>query len=69
MPLSDECRRVLAFSTEEASLLKHLHVGTGHVLFGLLREEKSVAATILREQGIQLTGVREELSMGSGALD
>lgn len=69
MPLSDECIRVLAFSTEEAARLKHVHTGAKHVLFGLLREEKCLAAAILREQGLDLAGVREELSRGPGELD
>jgi len=69
MPLSDECIRVLAFSTEESARLKHVHTGVKHVLCGLLREEKSLAATILREQGLELAVVREELSLGPGAAD
>jgi ATP-dependent Clp protease ATP-binding subunit ClpC len=69
MPLSHECKRVLAYAAEEAARLKHVHTGAEHLLFGLLHEEKSLAATILREQGIDLAHVRKELSIGSGALD
>ena len=54
LPLSHECKRVLAYAAEEAARLKHVHTGAGHLLFGLLREEKSLAATILREQGLEL---------------
>jgi ATP-dependent Clp protease ATP-binding subunit ClpC len=69
LPLSHECKRVLAYAAEEAARLKHVHTGPKHVLFGLLREEKSLAAIILREQGLELAGVREELSRGLGELD
>jgi ATP-dependent Clp protease ATP-binding subunit ClpC len=53
MPLSHECKRALAYSAQEAARLKHEHIGAEHVLLGILREEKSLAATILREQGLE----------------
>src|ERR1017187_593861 len=40
LPLSNECNRVLAYAAEEAERLSHKHVGTEHLLLGLLREEK-----------------------------
>jgi ATP-dependent Clp protease ATP-binding subunit ClpC len=62
LPLSQECKRVLAYSAEEAERLGHKHIGTEHLLLGLLREDKSFAAEILHERGIQLSTVREQLS-------
>ena len=62
LPLSDECKRVLAFAHGEAEALGHKHIGTEHLLLGLLREEKCFAAEILRERGIQLDTVRGYLS-------
>src|SRR5271157_5115660 len=41
LPLSHECKRVLAYGAEEAERLTHKHIGTEHLLLGLLREEKS----------------------------
>ena len=41
LPLSHECKRVLAYGAEEAERLNHKHIGTEHLLLGLLREEKS----------------------------
>jgi uncharacterized damage-inducible protein DinB len=61
LPLSNECKRVLAYAAEEAELLSHQHIGTEHLLLGLLREEKCFAAEILQEHGLQLPAVREEL--------
>ena len=62
LPLSNECKRVLAYAAEEAERLGHNHIGTEHLLLGLLREEKSFAAEILQERGLKLAGIREELA-------
>jgi len=61
LPLSESGKRVLAFAAEEAERLVHKHIGTEHLLLGLLREEKSIAAVILRGRGLRLTSIREEL--------
>jgi ATP-dependent Clp protease ATP-binding subunit ClpC len=62
LPLSHECKRVLAYAAEEAERLAHKHIGTEHLLLGLLREEKCFAAEILHERGLRLSTIREELS-------
>ena len=61
LPLSNECKRVLAYAAEEAERLSHKHIGTEHLLLGLLREEKCFAAEILTERGLRLPMIREEL--------
>jgi ATP-dependent Clp protease ATP-binding subunit ClpC len=61
LPLSNECKRVLAYAAEEAERLSHKHIGTEHLLLGLLREEKCFAAEILTERGLRLPAIREEL--------
>ena len=66
LPLSDECKRLMAYAAEEAERLGHKHIGTEHLLLGLLREEKCFAAEMLRERGIQLDTLREELSKFAG---
>src|SRR5688572_19568864 len=48
LPLSHECKRVLAFGAEEAQRLNHEHIGTEHLFLGLLREEKCFGAQLLR---------------------
>ncbi|MCC7340208.1 MAG: ATP-dependent Clp protease ATP-binding subunit [Bryobacterales bacterium] len=62
LPLSHECKRVLAYAAEEAERLSHKHIGTEHLMLGLLREEKSFAAEILHERGLRLAQVREEIA-------
>jgi ATP-dependent Clp protease ATP-binding subunit ClpC len=61
LPLSNESKRVLAYAAEEAMRLSHKHIGTEHLLLGLLREEKCFAAAILLERGLKLEAVREDL--------
>ena len=61
LPLSHECKRVLAYGAEEAQRINHKHIGTEHLLLGLLREEKCFAARLLREQGLTLHSVRERV--------
>src|SRR6266700_6392066 len=62
LPLSHECKRVLAYGAEETERLSQKHIGTEHLLLGLLREEKCFAAEILLERRIRLSAIREELA-------
>src|SRR5512143_3028948 len=61
IPLSGESKRVLAHAAEEAERMMHNYIGTEHILLGLMREERSVAAAILGERGMRLAGVREDI--------
>jgi ATP-dependent Clp protease ATP-binding subunit ClpC len=69
LPLSNECKRVLAYAAEEAERLGHKHIGTEHLLLGLLREEKCFASEILQERGLKLAQIREELARVSHTPD
>lgn len=64
--LSNECKRVLAYAAEEAERLSDKHIGSEHLLLGLLREEKSFAAHILQERGLALEQLRTQLANRSG---
>src|SRR3982751_1176336 len=66
LPLAPETKHVLAYAHEESDRLQHRHIGTEHLLLGLLREERSMAAEILYERGLRLNAVREEVSRQSG---
>ncbi|HKE05513.1 MAG TPA: Clp protease N-terminal domain-containing protein, partial [Blastocatellia bacterium] len=46
LPLSTEAKRVLSFAADEAEKLKNRHIGTEHLLLGLLRAEDSIAAAV-----------------------
>jgi uncharacterized damage-inducible protein DinB len=61
LPLSNECKRVLAYAAEESERLANREIGTEHLLLGLLREEGCFAEKLLRERGVEAPAVREEL--------
>jgi ATP-dependent Clp protease ATP-binding subunit ClpC len=65
---TDRARRVVVLAQEEARLLNHNYIGTEHVLLGLVREGKGVAAQALTSMGIGLDAVRGqvELIIGEG---
>jgi ATP-dependent Clp protease ATP-binding subunit ClpC len=67
LPLAPETKRVLAYAHEESDRLQHRHIGTEHLLLGLLREERSMAAEILYERGLRLNAVREEVARATGS--
>ena len=62
LPLSNECKRILAYTAEEAERLDQKYIDTPHLLLGLLREERCFAAELLQEYGVQLGAVREQLA-------
>ena len=64
--LTTPAKRVLLFANEESEKLQNRHIGTEHLLVGLLREERSMAAEILYEHGLRLNGVRDELMRQNG---
>jgi hypothetical protein len=62
LPLSNECKRVLAYAAEEAERLSHKHIGTEHLFLGLLREKKGFAAHLLIEAGATLEEARNQIA-------
>jgi ATP-dependent Clp protease ATP-binding subunit ClpA len=61
LPLSSDAKKVLSFAAEESEKLEHRHIGTEHLLLGLLRNENAIAAEILSKYGLHLSGIRQEL--------
>jgi len=61
IPLSPESKKVLGYASEEAERMLHTHIGTEHILLGLMREEQCVAANILANKGLGLPAVREDV--------
>ncbi len=68
LPLSQECKRVLAYGAEEAERLNHKPIDSEHLLLGLLREERCFAAQLLRQQGLRLDSVREHVQQSETPL-
>ncbi len=54
-------RHVLTLAQEEAQRFGHNYIGTEHLLLGLLREEKGVAAQVLRNLGIEIGQIRQSI--------
>ena len=59
--LTPRAKRVIELAIDEARRLGHNYIGTEHLLLGILREERSVAASILMEKGMRLNTVREDI--------
>jgi hypothetical protein len=66
---TDRARRVVVLAQEEARLLNHNHIGTEHILLGLVHEGEGVAYLALTELGISLEAVRAqvEAEIGQGS--
>ncbi len=60
LPYTSRAKKVLEFAMAEARELNHSYVGTEHLLLGLLREEKGIAAQVLNTLGITLEEARSE---------
>ncbi|MBI4513737.1 MAG: AAA family ATPase, partial [Gemmatimonadetes bacterium] len=60
LPYTSRAKKVLEYAVAEARELNHSYVGTEHLLLGLLREEKGVAAQVLDSLGVSLEQAREE---------
>ena len=58
---TDRARRVVVLAQEEARMLNHAHIGTEHLLLGLVHEGQGVAARALEALGISLEAVRREV--------
>jgi len=59
IPFSPRAKKVLDLSLREAINLTHSHIGTEHILLGIVREGEGLAARILVDQGTGLSRVRE----------
>lgn len=65
VPLSEECRQILKLAADAADKLQHRMIEPEHLLLGILRIEKCLAAQILGAQGITAQDVEDELARGT----
>jgi DNA-binding transcriptional regulator YhcF (GntR family) len=54
LPYTSRAKKVLEYAMNEAKLLDHSYVGTEHLLLGLLREERGIAAQAMTAAGLTL---------------
>jgi ATP-dependent Clp protease ATP-binding subunit ClpC len=62
IPFSAASKRVLQFAAAEADLLRHAHIGSEHLLLGVLREDHCGAAAVLGQHGVRLSEVRDKVA-------
>ncbi|QUH03501.1 ATP-dependent Clp protease ATP-binding subunit [Saccharopolyspora erythraea] len=70
IPFTPRGKKVLELSLREALQLGHNHIGTEHILLGLIREGEGVAAQVLVKLDADLDRVRREVNRlisGSGS--
>ena len=60
LPYTSRAKKVLELAMSEARELNHSYVGTEHLLLGLMREEKGIAAQVLTDAGVNLEQARAE---------
>jgi Clp amino terminal domain, pathogenicity island component/UvrB/uvrC motif len=63
---TDRARRVIVLAQDEARLLNHDHIGTEHLLLGLVHEGEGVAARALESLEISLEAVRQQVEEAVG---
>lgn len=64
--LAPETKKILFYANEESRRLQNRNIGPEHLLLGIAREERSVAAEILFQYGLRAQGVRDEISRQTG---
>jgi len=58
---TDTARRVVVYAKEEAQSLDHDHIGTEHILLGLLRDDTETAVQVLTSLGVSLPPARAQV--------
>jgi ATP-dependent Clp protease ATP-binding subunit ClpC len=61
IPFTPRAKKVLELGLRESLQLGHNHIGTEHILLGLLREGEGVAAQVMVRLGADLNRVRREV--------
>ena len=61
IPLTPRTKKVLELAVREAVHLGHLHVGTEHILLGLIREGDGVGWHVLSRLGVTVPKVRNQV--------
>ncbi|MBA2396641.1 MAG: helix-turn-helix domain-containing protein [Ktedonobacteraceae bacterium] len=60
---TDQARRVLKLSQDEAQRFKHNYVGTEHLLLGLIDEGEGTAIQALNNLGVELAKIRANIEI------
>lgn len=58
---TDRARKVMQLAKAEAQRLNHEYIGTEHILLGIIEEGSGVAATVMKERGVNFNSIRDEV--------
>ena len=61
IPFTSRAKKVLELAIEEANMMGHDRIGTGHLLIGLIKEGEGISALVFEDMRIDLTEVRREV--------
>jgi ATP-dependent Clp protease ATP-binding subunit ClpC len=59
---TENARSVMDHARWEAQKLRHDHIGTEHILLGLIEVKQGVAAEVLRHRNVDLAHAREQVA-------
>lgn len=59
IPFATDVKKILQYAAEEADRLRHTNIGPEHLLLGILREDTSTAAELLKSRGMTLESGRQ----------
>jgi ATP-dependent Clp protease ATP-binding subunit ClpC len=66
---TEQSRRVVVLAQEEARILGHNHIGSEHLMLGLLHQQGSIAADVLASAGITVEAARSQVEELAGPGD
>jgi ATP-dependent Clp protease ATP-binding subunit ClpC len=58
---TDRARRAITLASQEALRLRHDHVGTEHLLLGIVKEGSGLASVVLEQFTVGLSAVRQKV--------
>jgi ATP-dependent Clp protease ATP-binding subunit ClpC len=67
IPFSRRAKKTLELALREALQLQHNHIGTEHILLGIIREGEGTAVRVLRDLGVELSELRERVVQAGAA--
>lgn len=65
LPLNHECKTALAFGAEEAERVAHRHIGSEHLLLGIIRVDRAFVQHTVGFTDQQIDGLRERVARGT----
>jgi ATP-dependent Clp protease ATP-binding subunit ClpC len=68
-PFTSRTKQVFVFAEEAARELGQSHVDVGHVVYGIMREQRGIAAQVLHDQGLTAELVEDKIRRGANRGD